>query len=84
MVAKSTVARCSETAWARDGRQAADDERRRAASELGLPIDSRGRVLYTDRDFKGTSPNEWLARNHTCSSVSSDIGTDEPISTHIT
>ena len=48
MVAKSTVAGRSETAWARDDRQAADDERRRAAHELGLPIDSRGRVLYPE------------------------------------
>ena len=51
---KSTVARRSETARARDGRQAADDERRRAAQELGLPIDEQGRVHYPDAQLEYT------------------------------
>ena len=51
---KSTVARRSETARARDGRQAADDERRRAAQDLGLPIDEQGRVHYPDAQLEYT------------------------------
>ena len=39
---KSTVARRSKSARVRDGRRAADAERQRVATELGLPIDARG------------------------------------------
>ena len=49
---KSAVARRSESARARDGRRAADAERHRAAGELGLPIDARGRVLYPDAQIE--------------------------------
>ena len=49
---KSTVARRSESARARDGRRAADAERHRAAQELHLPIDTRGRVLYPDAQIE--------------------------------
>ena len=51
---KSIIARRSETARVRDGRQAADDERRRAAQELGLPIDEHGRVHYPDAQLEYT------------------------------
>ena len=51
---KSAVARKSESARARDGRRAADAERHRAAGELGLPIDARGRVLYPDAQIEYT------------------------------
>ena len=54
---KSTIARRSETARVRDGRQAADAERRRAAQELGLPIDENGRVHYTDAQLECTDEN---------------------------
>ena len=37
-----------------DGRRAADAERHRAARELGLPIDARGRVLYPDAQIEYT------------------------------
>ena len=49
---KSAVARRSESARARDGRRAADAERHRAARELELPIDARGRVLYPDAQIE--------------------------------
>ena len=49
---KSTVASRSESARVRDGRRAADAERHRAAAELGLPIDARGRVLYPDAQIE--------------------------------
>ncbi len=45
---QGTVARRSESARVRDGRRAADAERHRAARELGLPINARGRVVYPD------------------------------------
>ena len=51
---KSTIARRSESARARDGRRAADAERHRAARELHLPIDARGRVLYPDAQIEYT------------------------------
>ena len=51
---KSTVARKSEAARVRDGRRAADAERHRAAQELDLPIDARGRVLYPDAQIEYT------------------------------
>ena len=51
---KGTVARKSEAARARDGRRAADAERHRAAQELDLPIDARGRVLYPDAQIEYT------------------------------
>ena len=49
---KSAVARKSESARAKDGRQAADAERHRVAEELGLPIDAQGRVLYPDAQIE--------------------------------
>ena len=49
---KSAVARASEAARLRRGRQAADDERRRVANELGLPLDDRGKVLYPDAQIE--------------------------------
>ena len=51
---KSAVARRSESARARDGRRAADAERHKAARELELPIDARGRVLYPDAQIEYT------------------------------
>ena len=51
---KSTVARRSETARVRDDRQAADAGRRRAAQDLGLPIDEHGRLLYPDAQLEYT------------------------------
>ncbi len=51
---KSMIARRSETARVRDGRQAADAERRRAAEELGLPVDENGRVHYPDAQLEYT------------------------------
>ena len=51
---KSAVARRSESARARDGRRAADAERHRAATELGLPVDAQGRVLYPDAQIEYT------------------------------
>ncbi|WP_420447278.1 hypothetical protein [Candidatus Palauibacter sp.] len=49
---KSAVARASEAARLKHGRQAADDERRRVANELGLPIDEHGKVLYPDAQIE--------------------------------
>ena len=49
---KSAVARASEAARLKHGRQAADDERRRVAHELGLPLDDRGKVLYPDAQIE--------------------------------
>ena len=49
---KSAVARASEAARLGRGRQAADDERRRVANELGLPVDDRGKVLYPDAQIE--------------------------------
>ena len=54
MVVKSTIARQSEIARVRDGWQAADAERRRAAQDLGLPIDEHGRVHYPDAQLEYT------------------------------
>ena len=51
---KSAIARRSEAARARNGRRAADAERHKAARELGLPIDARGRVLYPDAQIEYT------------------------------
>ena len=51
---KSTVARRSESARAKEGRRAADAERHRVARELGLPVDARGRVLYPDAQIEYT------------------------------
>ena len=42
----------SESARLRGGRRAADAERHRAATELGLPIDEEGRVLYPDAQIE--------------------------------
>ena len=49
---KGAIARRSEVARARDGKQAADAERHRAATELGLPVDGQGRVLYPDAQIE--------------------------------
>ena len=51
---KSAVAQRSERARVREGREAADVERRRAAQELGLPVDEEGRVLYPDAQLEYT------------------------------
>lgn len=45
---KAIVFGRSESARLRGGRRAADAERHRAATELGLPIDEEGHVLYPD------------------------------------
>ena len=49
---KGTVARTSEAARAKHGKRAADAERHRVATELGLPVDARGRVLYPDAQIE--------------------------------
>ena len=49
---KGAVARRSESARVKHGKRAADAERHRAATELGLPIDARGRVLYPDAQIE--------------------------------
>ena len=51
---KSAIARRSETARARDGRKATEAEKRRAAAELGLPVNRDGRVLYPDAQLEYT------------------------------
>ena len=51
---KSAVARGSEAARLKHGRQAADAERRRIAQELGLPLDDTGKVLYPDAQIEYT------------------------------
>ena len=51
---KSAIARRSESVRVREGRRAADAERHRAAAELGLPVDARGRVLYPDAQIEYT------------------------------
>ncbi len=49
---KSAIARRSEAARLRHGRQAANAERHRIARELGLPVDEEGRVLYPDAQIE--------------------------------
>ena len=49
---KSAVARTSEAARLKHGREAADAERHRIATELGLPLDDRGKVLYPDAQIE--------------------------------
>ena len=49
---KSAVARVSEAARLKHGKQAADAERHRIARELGLPLDERGKVLYPDAQIE--------------------------------
>ena len=49
---KSSVARRSEAARLKDGKQAADAERHRIARELGLPTDDRDQVLYPDAQIE--------------------------------
>ena len=51
---KGAVARGSESARLKNGRRAADTERRRIARELGLPIDDEGRVLHPDAQIEYT------------------------------
>ena len=48
---RSAIARGSEAARRKDGKRAADTERHRIATELGLPIDD-GRVLYPDAQIE--------------------------------
>ena len=59
---KSTIARHSETTRVRYGRDAADTERRRAAQDLGLPIDEHGRVLYPDAQLEYTDEDGRIGR----------------------
>ncbi len=49
---KSAVARASEAARRTNGKRAADAERHRTASELGLPIDDDGRILHPDAQIE--------------------------------
>ena len=49
---KGAVARASESERKRNGKGAADAERRRTAEELGLPLDDRDRVLYPDAQIE--------------------------------
>ena len=51
---KGAIARGSEAARLKHGRQAADAERHRLARELGLPVDEEGRVLYPDAQIEYT------------------------------
>ena len=48
---KKHVARATETARAKEGKQAADAARHKAAQELGLPI-QEGRVVYPDAQIE--------------------------------
>ena len=59
---KSAVARRSETARLHGGKMAADAERRKAAQELGLPVDEDGRVLYPDAQLEYTDAAGRTAR----------------------
>ena len=59
---KRIVARRSETVRVREGWQAADAERRRAAEELGLPIDEYGQVKYPDAQLEYTAPDGYTGR----------------------
>ena len=54
---KQIVAKRSEAARARAGRQAADLERLQAAQDLGLPIGEDGHVLYPDAQIEYESPD---------------------------
>ena len=49
---KAAVGRRSESARVQAGRRSADAERHRAATELGLPVDPEGRVLYPDAQIE--------------------------------
>ena len=49
---RGAVARASEAERKRNGKRAADAERHRAAEELGLPLDDKGRVLYPDAQIE--------------------------------
>ena len=53
---RSTVSGRSEAARYRLGQRAADAERHRAATELGLPVDVEGRVLYPDLQIEYVDP----------------------------
>ena len=59
---KSAIARRNETARVRDGRQAADTERRSGAQDLGLPIDENGRVHYPDAQLEYTDTDGRTSR----------------------
>ena len=68
---KGTVLRRSHTARFSLGRRAADAERHRAATELDLPVDSEGRVLfpdfqieYVDADGRSGRINVEVASDH--------------------
>ena len=54
---KSAVARRSEAERRKNGKRAADAERRRIARELGLPVDDDGRVLYPDAQIEYADPD---------------------------
>ena len=54
---KQIVAKRSEAARARAGREAADLERLQAASDLELPIGEDGKVLYPDAQIEYDSPD---------------------------
>ena len=49
---KSAIARASEAARLKHGKQAADAERHRIAGELGLPLDEGDKVLYPDAQIE--------------------------------
>ena len=53
---KGAVARASESERKRNGKRAADAARHRTASELGLPVDDEGRVLYPDAQIEYEDP----------------------------
>ncbi len=59
---KSAVARRSERARVRKGKEAADATRRRAARELSLPVDEEGRVLYPDAQLEYTDATGRIGR----------------------
>ena len=54
---KQIVAKRSEAARARAGREAAHLERIQAAQDLGLPIDEDGKVLYPDAQIEYDGPD---------------------------
>ena len=55
---RGIVARRSEAARVRAGKAAADTERRRAATEYGLPIGPDGKVLFPDAQVEYTLTDE--------------------------
>ena len=55
---RSHVVRPFQSARWQGGRRLAEAERRRAARELGLPIDAGGRVLFPDAQIEYTGPGD--------------------------